>query len=88
VAHRLAGEYGQAGERLNRALESFSEIGARWQVGRTCVELGALARSQGERTSATAHLLRAIVEFESVGAVPDRVRAEATLAKLSAEASA
>jgi tetratricopeptide (TPR) repeat protein len=82
VAYRMAGEYGQAGERLNRALESFSEIGARWQVGRTYVELAELARARHDRTTATEHLDHAQVEFEALQAAPDLVRARAALAEL------
>src|SRR5512135_3427787 len=33
VAHRLAGEYAEAGPRFDQALEIFNALGTRWQIG-------------------------------------------------------
>jgi tetratricopeptide (TPR) repeat protein len=82
VAHRLAGEYGPAGVRLTKALGTFDELGARWQVGRTHVELGKLAQDQGDRAAAIEHYKQALTQFESQGALPDLARTQAALAEL------
>ena len=42
VGHRLAGEHAAAETRLKQALELFTKLGARWQIGRTLFELGEL----------------------------------------------
>ena len=42
VEHRLAGEHAPAEARLRQALELFTKVGARWQIGRTLFELGEL----------------------------------------------
>ena len=71
VAHRLAGEFSQAEERLNRALASFQGMGTHWQVGRTFVELGQLAHARGELALAGDFFRKALVEFSSLAASND-----------------
>lgn len=82
VAHSLAGERIEAEGRLHQALQLFTEIGARWQMGRTYFELGTLAQAQGDGTSAGRHFSHSLAEFEKQGALPDAVRTEAALAEL------
>lgn len=71
VAHRLAGEYAEAEMRLNKALELFEGLQARWQVGRTLAELAALAQARSDPDRAQAHLTLALSNFEAMGATPD-----------------
>jgi len=79
VAHRLAGEYTDATARLNRALELFEGLETRWQIGRTCVELGELARAQTDTAAARGHFSRALAAFEALQAAPDAAHARAAL---------
>ncbi|MGH2619794.1 MAG: hypothetical protein ACRDHG_04385 [Anaerolineales bacterium] len=82
VAHRLVGEYDRAQARLKEALDSFTQIGAHWQIGRTHFELGELARARGDAATAIGQLRIARDEFDKQGAVPDRNQARAALAEL------
>ena len=41
-AHRLEGKHAEAETQLKQALELFTKLGARWQIGRTLFELGEL----------------------------------------------
>ena len=82
VAHRLAGEYEQAGERLQAALEIFEQLDTHWQIGRTLVELGELESARSNVEMAEGYFARAIVEFESLGARPDLVRTKAARKQL------
>jgi hypothetical protein len=81
VAHRLAGEYPEAETQLAAALELFDGMGARFQTGRTLVELGELAASQAGADRARACYTRALAEFEALGARPDVVRTREKLAE-------
>lgn len=80
VAHRLAGEYAQASERLNMALMIFEALGTRWQAGRTLCELGELALLQTDTATARANLSRALQAFEGLRALPDATKVRERLA--------
>ncbi len=80
VAHMLAGEFDDAGVRLNQAVALFSALDTRWQIGRTHVELGELARLRSDMAAARGHFSRALAEFEELGAAPDAARTHTALA--------
>jgi len=82
VAHRLAGEYAEAGGRLNQALNLFQDLGTHWQIGRTWLELGELAAAQNELAQARDCFQRALDDFEALRATPDADRARAALAEV------
>jgi len=82
VAHRLACEYTDAEARLNQALEIFAGLETRWQIGRTCVELGELALAQTDTAAARDHFSRALAAFEALQAAPDVARTRAALGSL------
>jgi len=79
VAHRLEGDYAGAEARLLRALELFQGLETRWQIGRTLVDLGEVARARGDIAAARDHYDRALAAFEAMGAVPDAVRTRTML---------
>jgi tetratricopeptide (TPR) repeat protein len=83
VAHRLAGEYEQAAERLQQALQLFEGLKTRWQLGRTWLELGALAMAQVEPSEAREFFQCALDAFEDMRAAPDAERARVALDALS-----
>ena len=83
VLHHLTGDYQEAHARLTSALKFFEELDARWQIGQTQMELGALARAQNDLTAAFEHFnqaltafeeLRATLEIEKVRAILNEVR--------------
>jgi tetratricopeptide (TPR) repeat protein len=82
VAHRLAGEYPDAEVRLNRALEFFSSLNTRWQMGRTLFELGELAAAQMNLGKSRDYFTRALAAFEEMRAAPDAARTQAALERL------
>ena len=84
VAHRLAGEYSQAAGRLSQALILFQELDTRWQLGRTWLELGALAGAQSEPIKARDCFERALGLFEAMRAGPDADCTRAALEALNA----
>ena len=71
VAHRLAGEYADAASRSNQALDLFTKLGTRWQIGRTLIEFGELEADRQNHASAGEYFSRALVEFEALRAAPD-----------------
>ena len=83
VAHRLAGERAEAETRLNQALELFTKLGARWQIGRTLFELGEL-NLEGSKKAAKAreYFAQALGSFEEIQAVPNAERARLALNSL------
>ena len=83
VAHRLAGEYVESEARLNQALELFSDLGTRWQVGRTLFELGELAAARQQPAEARDYFSRALADFETMRAAPDSARTRAALEALA-----
>jgi tetratricopeptide (TPR) repeat protein len=82
VAHRLAGEYSEAEARLNQALELFSDLNTRWQMGRTLYELGELAGARMDIAKARDYFIRAQSAFEEMHAAPDVTRTQAALETL------
>jgi tetratricopeptide (TPR) repeat protein len=82
VAHRLAGEYAESEARLNQALELFSGLGTRWQMGRTLFELGELAAARQQPSNARDYFARALVDFDAMRAAPDSARTRAALEAL------
>lgn len=82
VAHRLAGEYPQAEARLNQALDMFSSLNTRWQIGRTLFELGELARTQTDSAKARGYFTRALTAFEEMQAAPHAARTRKVLERI------
>lgn len=84
VAHRLAGERAEAGNRLKQALELFTKLGTRWQIGRTLFELGELNLEQSKKgTKAREYLAQALGSFEEIQAVPNAERTRLALSSLA-----
>ena len=67
VEHRLAGEGAPAETRLRQALELFTKLGARWQMGRTLFELGELNLIHS-RPKAHEYYSQALGAFEEIQA--------------------
>ena len=82
VAHRLAGEYAESETRLHQALDLFSSLNTRWQMGRTLFELGELAVAQMNAAKARDYFTRARMMFEEMHAVPDVARTQVALENL------
>lgn len=82
VAHRLAEAYPEAEICLDQALEMFSELDTRWQLGRTLFEMGELAVTRSDPVAARQHYQRALGEFEALQAMPDVERAQGALQTL------
>lgn len=83
VAHRLAGEHAEAENRLKQALELFSRLGARWQIGRTLFELGELNLKQsGKAAKAREYFAQALGSFEEIQAMPNAERTRVALNSL------
>ncbi len=74
VARRLAGQYAAAESRLSQALALFQNLGTRWQIGRTYVELGELALAQNNTLTAHDHFAQALTMFEAMQATLDAAR--------------
>ena len=80
VGHRLAGEQAAAETRLRHALELFTKLGARWQIGRTLFELGELNRDRSQNeTKAREYFAQALGAFEEIQAMPNAERTRAAL---------
>jgi tetratricopeptide (TPR) repeat protein len=80
VACRLAGNPIESETRLKQALELFTKVGARWQIGRTLFELGELKLAQsGEKIKAVEYFSQALGSFEEIQAVPNAERTRAAL---------
>jgi tetratricopeptide (TPR) repeat protein len=82
VARLLAGEFDEAEVRLRQALDLFSSLNTRYQIGRTLFELGELAAAQTDIDKARDYFTRALETFESMKAAPDAARAIAVLESL------
>lgn len=82
VAHRLAGENPEAEARLSQALDLFSGLNTRWQMGRTLFELGELAQARSDIGKARDYFTRAQSAFEEMHAEPDAARTLAALERL------
>jgi tetratricopeptide (TPR) repeat protein len=83
IAHRLAGEYDEAEERLKRALDFFTEIEANWQLGRTLFEMGELELARSNPELAEDYLDQALSAFERVRDNPDITRTRAAIKQLA-----
>ena len=83
VAHRLAGEHAEAEARLRQALELFEGLQARWQIGRTLIELAELDLARSDAEKARDHYSQALAEFEAMQARPDAERARMALQAVS-----
>lgn len=86
VAHRAAGVAAmldgltdEAESRLQQALVIFEARNARWQLGRTYVELAELALAQVDEEAAREHYAHALDHFEALSARPDIGRTQAAL---------
>lgn len=84
VLHTLAGDFAQAERRLKRALETFNSYPAPWQVGRTLLDLGEMAKANGKTEQARQYFSEALSAFEGLRATPFVERTRAALASLDA----
>jgi hypothetical protein len=84
VTHRLAARYAEAEAQMNKALALFNELDTRWQLGRTLLECGELAKAQGHAGRARDYFSRALTAFEFMGAEPMVSHTHAQLATLPA----
>jgi hypothetical protein len=82
VGRRLAGERDAAETQLGEALTLFTQLGARWQIGRTQFELGELHLVQSP-AKAREYYSQALGSFEELKAVPDVERTRVVLNSLS-----
>jgi hypothetical protein len=83
VAHRLAGDWDLAADRLAAATEEFRALETPWQIGRTLLELGRVEQHRSNEELAREHYSEAISQFESLGAAPHAERARAALEALN-----
>jgi tetratricopeptide (TPR) repeat protein len=83
VAHRLAGDFALAAGRLDQALRLFEDLNTRWQLGRTWLEFGELAKAQRRPAQARECFQRALDLFVAMRAAPDAQRARGALAATS-----
>jgi hypothetical protein len=83
VLHRLSGEFDEAESRLTASRALCERLGARWQLGRTLVELGRLSIARGEVDDGRQHLEGAHALFDELGATPEIVRVRQELASLA-----
>jgi tetratricopeptide (TPR) repeat protein len=81
VEHRLAGERAPAETRLRQALELFTRLGARWQIGRTLFELGELNLTHSH-PKAREYYSQALGAFEEIHAAPNTERTRIVLNSL------
>lgn len=79
VEQRLAGKMKQSEEMLKQSLELFGEFGARWQTGRTLLELADLELARSKKAKARQYLTEALAAFDAVRAIPDAARASRLL---------
>jgi hypothetical protein len=77
----LAGEHAPAEARLRQALELFTKVGARWQIGRTLFELGELNLIHS-RPKAREYYSQALGAFEEIQAAPNAERTRIALNSL------
>jgi tetratricopeptide (TPR) repeat protein len=81
VGHRLAGERDAAETQLGDALRLFTQLGARWQIGRTLYELGELYLAQSKE-KAREYYSQALGAFEEIQAAPNMERTRIVLDSL------
>lgn len=83
VGHRLEGEHAKAEARLKRALELFTKLGPRWQIGRTFFELGELNLAQSKKKAkAREYFAQALGSFEEIQAMPNAEQTRVALTSL------
>jgi hypothetical protein len=82
VASRLAGDLGGAAAHLDHAVEIFTALGTRWQLGRTLVERAEVAQAARAPVAARVLLGQAQAAFDALGALPDLERARSARAAL------
>jgi tetratricopeptide (TPR) repeat protein len=83
VAHRLDGRHAESKTRLKQALDLFTRLGARWQMGRTLFELGEWNLTQPEKKiQAREYFSLALSLFEEIQALPNAERTQAVLDSL------
>jgi tetratricopeptide (TPR) repeat protein len=83
VGHRLAGEHATAETRLKQALDLFTKLGTRWQIGRTLFELGELNLEGSQKeTKAREYFAQALGSFEEIQATPNAERTRSILSSL------
>jgi hypothetical protein len=83
VTHGLIGEPAKAIKRLNEAMQIFTKLDMKWQIGRTFFEMGEVARNISEAGRARDFYHRAMTAFETMGALPDLERIQALLTGLN-----
>lgn len=83
VAHRLSGAYDDSETRLKEALELFSELDTRWQIGRTLYELGELELARSNMDQAREYFAEALEKFKSLKAAPDIERVNSVIKQLA-----
>jgi tetratricopeptide (TPR) repeat protein len=81
VEHRLAGESAAAETRLRQALELFTKLGTRWQIGRTLYELGESTLTLSP-TKAREYYSQALTSFEDIRAQTNVEQTRAALSSL------
>ena len=74
VVHRLRGEFEDSENCLQEAMIIFTKLDARWQCGRTKLELGKSAQSRGDISAASKAFAEGLKYFEQLGAKPDQGR--------------
>lgn len=82
VLHWLSGEYEPAQARLDRALELFNQLDARWQAGRTHRVAGEVYLETANREAALRQFGLAVEAFETIRAIPDLERTQAVLGRI------
>lgn len=83
VMYELQGDRVESEKELRHALSLFKELGTRWQIGRTYLELGDLAMKGGDTASASDHFSAALKAFEEIQAKPAQELAQSKLKSLS-----
>jgi tetratricopeptide (TPR) repeat protein len=83
VSYLLEGRHTEARTRLKQALDLFTKLGARWQMGRTLFELGEWNLTQPEKKiQAREYFSLALSLFEEIQAVPNAERTREVLSSL------
>ena len=80
VAFHLSGNQNEAGSHLNQALDLFTELNCRWQMGRTLFELA--QANIKNKSKAREYFMRAISTFEEIQAMPYAERTRSALISL------
>jgi len=82
VAHLMAGRLRESEAAFQQALQVFTELGTRWQRGRTLVEMAELemSRPRKSKKKARQHYSEALEMFEEIQAAPDAARTRSALA--------